>query len=83
MACNPPAPAGPCCCSCLCPGELVRWHAHKGVAAQANLDKTKVNLGELDRKLQHEQAKLGTYNEDLKAYKDKCAADPTFVLWGS
>ena len=43
--------------------------------AQANLDKTRVNLGELDRKLQHEQAKLGTYNEDLKAYKDKCAAD--------
>ena len=65
----------------ICAGiwPQVSGTAQSSLLVQANVDKTKGKLEELGAKLQHEQAKLSTYNADLKAYKDRYDAAPALA----
>ena len=44
---------------------------------QANVETTKVKLAEIDAKLQHERAKLGTFTAELQAFEQRCAPSTT------
>ena len=65
--------------SAICAGIWLPSFAQSSLLVQANVDKTKGKLEDLGAKLQHEQAKLSTYNADLKAYKDRYVAAPALA----